>query len=228
MGSRQHQATRTIPAFPGAENQFISAMQISISAVWVSSGDAAAEGLEAARFCFDPASDMVSGPSLPECSSVVPVGAQGVVSGACCRTVLLPWPPIHADGDDGGGLAVDDCRMATAGFMRPVGGHSADLFVFGDLVQQLRQHRAVVIAARGELHLPDVRSGCVHDQMHLAPLSSALNTVLAGQPFNIPEELYAGAVHLHVLGAIGAPIRDLDGQRLLPPAQGGVVGHSSV
>jgi hypothetical protein len=122
-------------------------MRIWISAVWVSRGVAVAEGLEAAHFRFDPASDIVPGPSLPEYSSVVPGGAQGFVSGASCRTVLFPWPPILADGDDRSGLAVDDCRTATAGVMRPVGGHGADLFVFGNLVQQLRQHRAVAIAA---------------------------------------------------------------------------------
>jgi hypothetical protein len=61
--------------------------------------------------------------------------------------------------------------------------------------------------------------------MHLAPLASALKTVLAGLPFTITKELYPGAVHQQVQGAIGAAIRDLDGQRLLPSAQGGIVGH---
>lgn len=47
--------------------------------VRVSCGDALAEGLEAAYFCLDPASDMVSGPALPECPAIVPGGAQGFV-----------------------------------------------------------------------------------------------------------------------------------------------------
>lgn len=81
---RQHQATRTISAVPRAENRFISAMRI-----WVSRGDAVAEGLEAAHFRFDPASDMVSGPSLPECSFVVPGGGQSWAIGR-----MLPDSPL--------------------------------------------------------------------------------------------------------------------------------------
>jgi hypothetical protein len=41
----------------------------------------------------------------------------------------------------------------------------------------------------------------------------------------IAEKLDPGAVNQQVQGAISTPIRDLDGQRLLPSAQGGVVGH---
>jgi hypothetical protein len=42
--------------------------------------------------------------------------------------------------------------------------------------------------------------------MHVAPLAAALNTVLAGLPFAITEELDPGAVHEQVQGAIGTPI----------------------
>jgi hypothetical protein len=47
--------------------------------------------------------------------------------------------------------------------------------------------------------------------MDLAPLASALNAVLVGLPFTIPEELDAGAVDEQIQGAISAPIGDLDG-----------------
>jgi len=51
----------------------------------------------------------------------------------------------------------------------------------GDLVQQLRQDRAVTVAAGGIFHRPDVRSGRVHGQMDLAPLAAgtkvSVNTV---------------------------------------------------
>ena len=63
--------------------------------------------------------------------------------------------------------------------------------------------------------------------MDLAPLASALNTMLSGLPFAIAEELDAGAVHQQIQGAISAPIRDQVGQRILPVAQCGVVGHQA-
>lgn len=69
-----------------------------ISAVWrsgglavgVSGGDAFTEGFEASHLGLDPASEMVSCPSLPECSAVVPCSAQGFVPGDCGRAILLP------------------------------------------------------------------------------------------------------------------------------------------
>ena len=64
--------------------------------------------------------------------------------------------------------------------------------------------------------------------MHLAPLAPALNTVLAGLPFTVAEELDASAVNQQVQRPIGAPIRDLDGERLLPPTQGRVIRHGPV
>lgn len=49
--------------------------------------------------------------------------------------------------------------------------------------------------------------------MHLAPLASPLNAVLAGLPLTIAKELDPGAVNKQVQRTIGAAIRDLDGQR---------------
>ncbi len=88
--------------------------------------------------------------------------------------------------------------------------------------------KTVAVAAGREFHRPDVRRGGVHRQMDLAPLASALNTVLSGLPFAVAEELDPGAVNQQVQRAIDAPIRDLDSQRFLPSAQGGVVGHRPV
>ena len=209
-------------------------------AVWVSGGDSFAEGLEAPHLRLDPASDVVSRPSLPECPAVVPGGAEGFVSGDCGRAVIFPRPPVLADRDDWSGLPVDDGRVATAGVIGPISGHGADLFVVGYLVEQLRQNGTVAIAAGGKFHRPDVRRGSVHGQMDLAPRAlsaigprtmasaSALNAMLSGLPFAIAEELDPGAVHQQVQGAIGAAVGDLDGQCLLTPAQGGVVGHRPV
>jgi len=118
--------------------------------------------------------------------------------------------------------------MASTGVIGAVGGDGANLFAFGNLVEQLWQDRTVTIAAGGELHCADVRSGRVHGQMDLAPLASAPNTVLARLPFAIAEELDPGAVDEQVQGAIGTAIGDLDGERLLPSAQCRVIRHSPV
>lgn len=125
--------------------------------VRVSCGDALAEGLEAPHFRLDPAPDMVSGPPLPERPAIVPGGAKGFVSGDCRRTAIFPRPPVFADRDDRRGLTVDDGGVATACVIRPIGGHGADLFALGDLVEQFRQDRTVTIAAGSEFHGADVR-----------------------------------------------------------------------
>jgi hypothetical protein len=44
----------------------------------------------------------------------------------------------------------------------------------------------------------------------------------------IAEELDAGAVHEQVEGSIRTAVRDLDGERLLPPAQRRVIQHGPV
>ena len=117
------------------------------------------------------------------------------------------------------------------------GRDRADLLAFGDLVQQLWQNGAIAVAAGRELYRPDVGSGGVHRQMHLAAckqtvagqrLASALNAVFTRLPFAVAQELDAGAVHQQVQGAIGTPIGDLDGERLLSAAQCRVIRHSPV
>jgi hypothetical protein len=64
--------------------------------------------------------------------------------------------------------------------------------------------------------------------MHLAPLVPDLRPMLARMAFSICQELDAGAVSKQVQKAIGATIGALDGERLLPPAQGRVVRHAPV
>jgi hypothetical protein len=61
--------------------------------------------------------------------------------------------------------------------MGAASGHRADLLTFRDLVEQLRQDRAVTIAAGRKLHSADVRGGGIHGQMHLAPLAAVLRPV---------------------------------------------------
>lgn len=150
-------------------------------AIGVSRGDAFCEGLEAAhpiagetipRIVFwpgsylDAASGVVSGPALPERSTVMFGGTQGFIPEPGSRAVLFPRSPVLADRD---GLVADDGCMATTRVIGPVGSDGADLFVSGDLVQQFWQDRTVAVAARGELYRADVRSCRIHGQMDLAP-----------------------------------------------------------
>jgi hypothetical protein len=73
-----------------------------------------------------------------------------------------------------------------------------DLLALGDLPEQVRLDRAVAVTAGSEFDDADVRHGCVHSQMNLAPLTSALHAVLSGLPFAVAKKLDAGAVHEQV------------------------------
>jgi hypothetical protein len=80
-----------------------------------------------------------------------------------------------------------DSGVATARLIGGVGGHGADRFTFGDLVEQLWQHGAVAIAAGGKLDRPDIRSGRIHREMHLAPpLGRLLRNPLPGNDWRRP------------------------------------------
>jgi hypothetical protein len=153
--------------------------------VWIARGDAFFEDLEAAHLRLDAASDMVSGPTLPERPAVVPGGSEGFVAGGGGRTVLFPGPTVLADRYDRDGLSVDDGCVSAAGVVCPIGGYGANISTFGDLIEQLRQNGAVTVATGAEFHGADIRSGLVHGQMHLAPLPPALNAMLSRLPLAI-------------------------------------------
>lgn len=70
--------------------------------------------------------------------------------------------------------------------------------------------------------------GGVYRQINLALLASALNTMFAGLPFGVAEELHPGAVHQQVQRPFGEAIRDLDAQRFLPLAQCCVVKYRPI
>jgi hypothetical protein len=97
---------------------------------------------------------------------------------------LPPEATVLAERYDGGAAAIQDCGMAAPGVKGAVAGHGADLFIRRDLIQQVRQYRAVPLTARGELHRPDVTGACIHRQMNLAVLAPAMRAVLARQPFS--------------------------------------------
>ena len=117
-------------------------------AVGVSGADAVCERLGAAHPCLDPASNLASGPALPECPAGVPGGTQGFVSGDRGGAVLFSRTPVPADRDDRGNLAVDDRRRAAAGVICPICGHRSDLFALLDLVEQLRWNPSPVRSNR--------------------------------------------------------------------------------
>ena len=62
----------------------------------------------------------------------------------------------------------------------------------------------------------------------IKPMNARIRAVLAGLPLTVAEELDARAIHEQVERAIGAAIRDLDRQGLLPAAQGAEVGDGPV
>lgn len=67
------------------------------------------------------------------------------------RAVFFPRSAILADRDNWGGAMLDDGGMAAARVMGSVCGHTADLSVCRDLIEQFRHHRAIAAKAGGEL-----------------------------------------------------------------------------
>ena len=106
-----------------------------------------------------------------------------------------------------------------------IGRHGADVFAHGDFPQQVWQNWAVAVYTRCERHRPDVGRASIQSQMDHAPLATVLNTVFASLTFTVTEELDPGVVHEQIERPIGAPIRDLDAQRLLQATTSGVMKH---
>lgn len=156
---------------------------------------------------------------------VGPGGTQGFVGGDRGRVLLCPSAPVLADWDDRRDLAVYDGGLATPRAIGTISGHGADLFTFVNLVEQLRQHGAVTIAAGGKFHRADIRLGRILGQMHCVPLASALNATLWGLPRPIPEQLNANAAHQKVQRPICTLEGSLDCQWFLPTAQRCMAGH---
>jgi hypothetical protein len=70
-----------------------------------------AEGVEAVHE-GDAVAGVVPRPARPECPSVVPHRAQGVVAGACGLSVFFARPPVLSDRDDRSGAAREDGGVA--------------------------------------------------------------------------------------------------------------------
>ena len=80
-----------------------------------------------------------------------------------------------------------------------------------DLIEKVRPHRAVALAAGCDLHRADVPGDRVHGEVHLAPLPPAARTVPADLPLALAPHLHARAVDQQVQGAGCAAERDLEG-----------------
>ena len=124
-------------------------VDIGALAVGVSCSYALGEGLKAAHLGLGAAAGVVSCPSFPERPTVVTRGAQGLVAGLGTRARLFTRSAVLPDRDDRRAAACDDGTVATASIVGAVRGHGVDDFVFGDLVQKVRQDRAVAFSAGG-------------------------------------------------------------------------------
>lgn len=122
-------------------------MDLGALPVWIARGDALAEEFEAAHLRFDPTSDVIAGPVLLVRPAEALARTQDLVAGVSGRAVLLPQAAVPADGDDGSAAAIHVYGVTTPGVESTVAGHGADLFIPRDLIQQVRQHRAVTFAA---------------------------------------------------------------------------------
>ena len=68
----------------------------------------------------------------------MPGGSQSFVSDLRSRTIFFPQPTILADRDDRGRVAFEDRGMAASRVIGTIGDHGADVFVLGELTQQVR------------------------------------------------------------------------------------------
>ena len=103
--------------------------------------------LEAPHPGFDPASGVIAGPSFPDRPPETLRCPQDVVSGLGCGAVLFPAAAIPADRNDRRAATLEDRGVAASGVESPVAGHGADLLVWWELVQKVRQDGAVALVA---------------------------------------------------------------------------------
>lgn len=75
-----------------------------------------------------------------------------------------------------------------------IGDHGADVFVFRDLYGNIWLSLSR-LGVNSTARMSDVPVPTTHGQMGLAPLASALNTVLVRLPFAVTLELDSGAAH---------------------------------
>lgn len=81
---------------------------------------------------------------------------QDVVADAGGRAILFPGATVPADGDTRFGPPFDDRAMASSDVIGPISRDRADLFIFGELRQQIWQHRAIALPAGGEFDGPNI------------------------------------------------------------------------
>ncbi len=197
---------RLVPAVPRAPKRFMNERQAPllrtqprmtrmwISGVWRPGSLEAILPPEALRFpdpSLDPAPDMTARPTFPErAGTVAPVAPRrsgerrpgaGPPAGCRCRRARRSSPLSGGVCSCGWERGHDCSRQRRSDgwrIRRQFSGGGADLPVLRDLVQKVRQHWAVTVAAGVGFHRPDA----ARRQTDLAALGAAMGGALPGKP----------------------------------------------
>ncbi|KOF18471.1 hypothetical protein AC244_13975 [Ensifer adhaerens] len=118
--------------------------------------------------------------------------------------------------------------MTRARVVSSIATDSADLLVFRDLGEKLRQHRRIAGSVVADLDGPDVKRISVNTKMQLAPLPAIGGAMLAALPFSFAHHFDAGAVDEEMECAAAGAVRDFHVEHLLAPTQGRVIGNGPI
>lgn len=164
-------------------------------AIGIPRSDALIESLQAWHFGLHAAAGVISGHRFQNARPERRVARRFSLRALAAGPSSFPSPTVASDRYDCKAAARDDGTVAAAGIVGAICGHGTNVLVRRDLAKQDRRDGAVTFPARCELDRADVRCGSVHRQMHLVPLETTLNAMLAGLPFAVAEKLGSGAVH---------------------------------
>ena len=93
------------------------------------------------------------------------------------------------------------------------------------MTQKLRKHGRITHAVVGHLNGPNLQCLGVNAQVHRAPLTPIVSSMLLAFPFAFAQELDAGAVHQQLQRRFARLVAELDLQALLAPAHRAEVWH---
>src|SRR5690606_749759 len=121
--------------------------------------------------------------------------------------------------------ALGDGVVTSARVVGTIRGHTADLLIARDLVEQMRQHRCIPGVATRDLDCSDFQRLFVDTDVDLAPDASLLAAMLARVPLVLSFVLDTRAFDQDVQWAFRAAIRNVDRKCPLTPAEGAEVRH---
>ena len=163
---------------------------------------------------------MAAAPSSPKGWAQVLRSAQGVIACDGTRARVLLGSAILVSWNNSSGVSSGDCLAAFSGAVGAVGSHGADLFVYRDLIEQIRQGGCVTDVAAGDLDGPHIHRFLINADIYLATDTSFGAAVLAGVPLAFTLGLDAGAIGQKVQRTRAATIGDAYVQRPLATTQG--------